>query len=224
QFFAKDHLGSVTEVTNNSGALLGRYAFDPWGRRTLVAGADVTTVGYTGHRAHEPSGTYLALYRAYDPGLGRWLSEDPTGLSAGLNLLAYVAGNPSNSVDLLGLEGLLTNLSGRTIRVKLGGADNFFFDLPDGQTTAGDGAIVRDVVVKVGDWSDVVISVDEQGNVRSEPKDLTSAVREALGNFIQRLRYPNDDDQQSGLKGDYDQWTSRHQDWLDPGRDSCPAQ
>ena len=50
RFFTVDHLGSVREVTDTAGTLLARYAFDPWGRRTVTAGADVTSVGFTGHR------------------------------------------------------------------------------------------------------------------------------------------------------------------------------
>jgi hypothetical protein len=63
QFFAADHLGSISEVTDASGSLLARYAFDPWGWRTLAAGLDVTTVGYTGHRWQTSGSLSLALYR-----------------------------------------------------------------------------------------------------------------------------------------------------------------
>ena len=76
-FFGADHLGSVTEVTDSSAALLARYAFDPWGRRVLATGTDATTLGYTGHRMHEASALALTMFRAYDPAAARWLSEDP---------------------------------------------------------------------------------------------------------------------------------------------------
>ncbi len=41
----------------------------------------------------------------YDPGIGRWLSEDPIGFEAGdSNLYRYVANNPTNHTDPSGLE------------------------------------------------------------------------------------------------------------------------
>jgi RHS repeat-associated protein len=38
-------------------------------------------------------------HRYYDPKLGRYLRADPLGLDAGVNLFAYVHGNPINSID-----------------------------------------------------------------------------------------------------------------------------
>jgi RHS repeat-associated protein len=105
-FFTTDHLGSVREVTDTAGALLARYAFDPWGRRTLSAGSDVTTVGFTGHRDHGPSGLAMALYREYSPENGSWLTDDPIGLAGGLNLRAYSSNDPLNRMDPLGLQGI----------------------------------------------------------------------------------------------------------------------
>jgi RHS repeat-associated protein len=102
-FFAVDHLGSVRDVTNTTGSLLARYAFDPWGRRLVTSGTDVTTVGFTGHRKHAASGLTLTLYRGYDTGTGRWISEDPLGLVGGTNSYGYVGGRPVVATDPLGL-------------------------------------------------------------------------------------------------------------------------
>ena len=33
-FYTRDHLGSVRALTDSSGAVRARYAYDPWGRRT----------------------------------------------------------------------------------------------------------------------------------------------------------------------------------------------
>jgi RHS repeat-associated protein len=104
RLFVSDHLGSVTEVTDSSSTLLARYDLDPWGRRTLVAGNDVTERGYTDLTTHPPSGLNIALYRVYSPSLGRWTSADPAGMQDGLNLYQYVANNPLKYVDPLGLS------------------------------------------------------------------------------------------------------------------------
>jgi RHS repeat-associated protein len=103
RFFTTDHLGSVAEVTNASVTLLARYAFDPFGRRTVTAGTDVTSVGFTGHRMHTSSGLALTLYRGYDAELGRWATMDPVGSGDGPNVYAYVQNQPTKLADSLGL-------------------------------------------------------------------------------------------------------------------------
>jgi RHS repeat-associated protein len=103
RFHSADHLGSVSEVTDGTSALLARYAFDPWGRRALVSGVDITNTGFTSHPVHANSGIQLTLYRAYEPGLGRWISEDPIGYLDGPNTYRYAHNDPLNKLDPLGL-------------------------------------------------------------------------------------------------------------------------
>jgi RHS repeat-associated protein len=102
QYFATDHLGSVRVVTNNSEDVIGSYAFDPWGRRTVLSGSPIP-IGFTGHTQHA-SGLVLSLFRAYDPELARWTSPDPAGYVDGVNLLAYVRNAPTQLYDPLGLS------------------------------------------------------------------------------------------------------------------------
>ena len=80
-YYTRDHLGSIREVVDDSGALKARYSYDPWGRRSKIEGEEDFEVefGYTGHHFHEESKLHLTWYRAYDAGLGRWLSADPFG-------------------------------------------------------------------------------------------------------------------------------------------------
>jgi RHS repeat-associated protein len=86
QLFTEDHLGSVPEVTDGTSTLIARYMYDPWGRRALATGTDVTSVGYTQHVTHNIAGVFSAPFRAYDPAIGRWISEDPLGAVDGPNL------------------------------------------------------------------------------------------------------------------------------------------
>lgn len=79
RFLTVDHLGSISEVTSDSGTLLARYAYDPWGRRSVTAGSDFTKIGYTGHEWRTTGGLWLTQFRGYDAELGRWISEDPSG-------------------------------------------------------------------------------------------------------------------------------------------------
>ncbi|MEY2489400.1 MAG: hypothetical protein QOC70_1342, partial [Verrucomicrobiota bacterium] len=103
-YYARDHLGSIRELTNVEGTLVARYDYDPYGKRTKLSGTADVDFGYAGHYHHAPSGFNLTLYRAYNPAVGRWLSKDPVGEEGGVNLYGYVENNPINAVDLLGLR------------------------------------------------------------------------------------------------------------------------
>jgi RHS repeat-associated protein len=102
-YYAFDHLGSVREMTDGSGAIRARYDYDPYGERTKLAGDLDASFGFTGHYFHAGSGLHLTLFRAYDAQTGRWLSRDPLGEEAGMNLYAYVGGSPVDRIDPFGL-------------------------------------------------------------------------------------------------------------------------
>ncbi len=103
-YYTKDHLGSVREMIAADGLTIkARYNYDPYGRRTLTAGTDLSNLGFTGHYFHKRSSLYLTLYRAYDANTARWLSRDPIEEQGGLNQYAYVDNNPTNFADPSGL-------------------------------------------------------------------------------------------------------------------------
>lgn len=103
-FYTRDHLGSVRELAKSGGSTLGaRYDYDPYGRSTTVLGTTPTDVNFTGLYRHSKSNLDLAVYRAYDPDLGRWLNRDPLEEAGGLNLYAYVNNRPPLGIDPLGL-------------------------------------------------------------------------------------------------------------------------
>jgi RHS repeat-associated protein len=102
-FYTRDHLGSVRELTDSTGAIHARYDYDPYGRLTKVQGDLDADFTFTGHFYHHPSGLYLTMYRAHEPNVGRWLSRDPMAERSGLNLYAYARNNPINYSDPYGL-------------------------------------------------------------------------------------------------------------------------
>ena len=100
-----DHLGHVREIITSDAAVATRYDYTSHQGPVKVSGtvdATFQTIGRYYH--HAGSGLELALFRAYDPELGRWESEDPLAESGGLNLYAFVNNEPINSVDELGLD------------------------------------------------------------------------------------------------------------------------
>ena len=59
--------------------------------------------GFTGYYQHAASGLSLALYRAFDARLGRFISRDPIAENGGINLYGYVNNSPGKFIDPLGL-------------------------------------------------------------------------------------------------------------------------
>jgi RHS repeat-associated protein len=102
-YYARDHLGSITQVTDTAGGVQADFAYDPWGRQTRLSGTLQPDFGFAGYYQHAPSGLLLAPARAYDPTLGRWLSRDPFMnaelLPEGPNLYAYVRNSPLTLTD-----------------------------------------------------------------------------------------------------------------------------
>jgi RHS repeat-associated protein len=100
-----DHEGNIREVTDAFGKAHAGYDYDPFGRITKVDGDLEFDFGFTGLYRHAPSGLDLAIFRAYDPNLGRWTRRDPITLPGrDTNLYSYVDGNPISLVDVFGLQ------------------------------------------------------------------------------------------------------------------------
>jgi RHS repeat-associated protein len=105
-YYTRDHLGSIREVIDASGAVRARYAYDPFGRRSKVSGDVDADFGFGGMFFASEAALALTRFRAYDPELGRWLSRDPligAEVSQGPNLYTYVGNRPVNHTDPLGL-------------------------------------------------------------------------------------------------------------------------
>jgi RHS repeat-associated protein len=102
-FYSRDHLGSIHELTDSSGAVQVRYDYDPYGRRTKLSGSLDADFGFTGFYFHSASALNFSLTRVYDSDLGRWINRDPISELGGINLYGYVSNNPIIFIDPLGL-------------------------------------------------------------------------------------------------------------------------
>ncbi|MGI8819546.1 MAG: RHS repeat domain-containing protein [Chthoniobacterales bacterium] len=112
QFFHQDRLGNVSAVTGPYGVLLEQYRYDAYGKPTFIGPRGVELQRsrinnrflFTGREWVQNYGFYEFRARAYNPRLGRFMSEDPMGFAAGdANLFRYCAGDPVNFVDPSGL-------------------------------------------------------------------------------------------------------------------------
>ena len=99
-FYCLDHVDSVRELVNSSGAIQADYSFDPYGRITKNVETVPSDFKFGGFYTHVASALNLGLYRAYNSGLGRWVSRDP---SSGAISQSYADNDPVDLIDPLGL-------------------------------------------------------------------------------------------------------------------------
>lgn len=105
-FYVSDHLRSVRALTDSVGSVVTRIDYDPFGRRTSLAGSLSPTFGYAGSFTHGWSQLNLTMLRVRDTDSGHWLSRDPIGEADGYNLYSYVRNRPVSYIDPLGDDSL----------------------------------------------------------------------------------------------------------------------
>ncbi|PKA73057.1 RHS repeat-associated protein [Pseudomonas baetica] len=103
-----DHLGTPQELTDQQGDIAWSAHYKAWGeidehRSALAQRHGLTNpIRFQGQYHDHETGLHYNRHRYYDPGVGRFISQDPIGLAGGLNLYAY-APNPVGWVDPSGL-------------------------------------------------------------------------------------------------------------------------
>lgn len=100
-----DLLGTPREMTDRAGRIAWKGEHTAFGETTVTAGDPaLNRFVFPGQYLDDETGLHYNVYRYYDPRNGRYISEDPIGLSGGSpNLFAYPA-DPVNRADPLGLD------------------------------------------------------------------------------------------------------------------------
>jgi RHS repeat-associated protein len=101
-YYLVDHLGSIVQTTNASGAVTLTREYDPWGN--ALQGSTSAGYAFTGREWDPETNLYYYRARYYDPKLGRFINEDPIGFAGGVNFYAYLGGDPIDRVDPWGLQ------------------------------------------------------------------------------------------------------------------------
>ena len=104
-----DRGGNVVALSGIGSGPVAKYAYQPYGAsfaESIPAGGvpdDLFTfVGGLGVQ-QEGNGLFYMQNRFYDSTTARFLQRDPAGFAGGINLYAYVAGNPATHSDPSGL-------------------------------------------------------------------------------------------------------------------------
>jgi RHS repeat-associated protein len=108
-YYATDALGSVTAMTNASGAVQNAYLYDAWGQTKTQSAAVTNPFTYTARESGE-AGQLFYRARFLSPAIGRFLAEDPIWMEHLLSFLsrpsayAAVLSSPVFFTDPMGLD------------------------------------------------------------------------------------------------------------------------
>lgn len=97
-YYTFDGLGSVSELTDSTGAVTEAYKYDAFGNlQTPPATGNPYT--YTSREYDAETGLYFYRARYYDAQVGRFITADPIGFEGGVNFYVYVNNDPINYID-----------------------------------------------------------------------------------------------------------------------------
>ena len=101
----KDQHLNVIAYVDQTGSVVARYAYDPFGVQTEESEVMATAfrIRYTSHYTDVESGLVYYGLRHYAPVLGAWVSRDPLEESGDVNLYRFCLNDPVSFLDILGL-------------------------------------------------------------------------------------------------------------------------
>lgn len=117
QWHLTDHLGTVRDLIDNTGAVASHIVYDSFGN---IESQTNTSAGsrylFTGRELDEESGLYYYRARYYDAAVGRFMAPDSFGIRGGdANLFRYVNNRPTDSTDPSGHFGVIGFIIGAGI-------------------------------------------------------------------------------------------------------------
>ena len=106
-WYLSDHQGSIRDLASTSGSVIDHVAYDSYGNVRSESGpSNGDRFKFDGMAWDAAIGEYYDNARYYDANLGRFISQDPTGFSAGdMNLSRFASNDTTNFVGQSGLAG-----------------------------------------------------------------------------------------------------------------------
>jgi RHS repeat-associated protein len=102
-YFHNNNLGTPQILTDGSGNVVWKALYNPFGMAQITVKTVENPFRLPGQYYDAETGLHYNGFRYYHPKIGRYLTPDPIGLEGGINLWAYVAGNPVGQSDPTGL-------------------------------------------------------------------------------------------------------------------------
>jgi RHS repeat-associated protein len=98
-------LGSTMALTDADGDVVNTYDYDVFGDIRSSTGSQPNEFRFTGEQWDDSTESEYLRARYYDPGTGRFFSQDPLALAGWSgHAFGYADNNPVSSVDPLGLQ------------------------------------------------------------------------------------------------------------------------
>jgi RHS repeat-associated protein len=138
-----DLRGSTVVTTDQSGAVVSEFAYDPYGIRRdvrLAGGSAGTPFLFVGQWGVMTDANELCFSRAryYSPLTHRFINADPIGFAGGMNWYSYANANPKIFIDPAGNRGVaaIADVLNNAVQSFRAGADTYFHHRSAGRTTA----------------------------------------------------------------------------------------
>ncbi|WP_085679622.1 MULTISPECIES: RHS repeat-associated core domain-containing protein [unclassified Pseudomonas] len=98
-YFHTDQIGTPLELTDSDGKIVWQATYRSWGSVEGLAVSDVEqNLRFQGQYFDGETALHYNTFRFYDANVGRFITQDPIGLTGGLNLYHYVP-NPMSWID-----------------------------------------------------------------------------------------------------------------------------
>ena len=116
-FYDFDGVGSTVAMTDVGANVVNSYSYLPFGEALTISETIGNAFEYVGQFGVQRDGSRLDFMqvRYYSSDIGRFIHEDPIGISGGLNLYRYVTNDPVNYIDPSGMSPTVVAVAVRVI-------------------------------------------------------------------------------------------------------------
>lgn len=149
-FYLNDHLGTPQLLMDQNQQVVWQADYSPFGEANITTASVENNLRFPGQYFDAETGFHYNWFRYYDPNNGgRYISNDPIGISGGLNTYLYANANPIRFIDSLGLYCVWIQATGKYACYANNSADPYI----EGKSYAGKGPCVNGThCERVADW------------------------------------------------------------------------